>query len=109
MATRVPYIAPNVEHVGVSRLRTLNASNLRNFEKTLVIQDNNTPLAVLLTYDQFLLMQKQLQAVLDTIEVLTDDQECTALRDGLKAVQEGRTRSLAEIRAGLKQKVARGK
>jgi len=50
-----------------------------------------------------------LQAVLDTIEVLTDDQECTALRDGLKAVQEGRTRSLAEIRAGLKQKVARGK
>ena len=109
MATRVPYIDPNVEHVGVSRLRTLNASNLRNFEKTLVIQDNNTPLAVLLTYDQFLLMQKQLQAVLDTIVVLTDDQECTALRDGLKAVQEGRTRSLAEIRAGLKQKVARGK
>jgi len=38
MATRVPYIDPNVEHVGVSRLRTLNASNLRNFEKTLVIQ-----------------------------------------------------------------------
>ena len=106
MATRVPYIDPNVEHVGVSRLRTLNATNLRNF-KTLVIQDNNTPLAVLLTYDQFLTMQKRLQAVLETIEVLTDDEECAALRAGLKAVQEGHTRPLAEIRAGLKRKVAR--
>lgn len=109
MPTCVPYIDPNVEHVGVSRLRTLNASTLRSFEKTLVIQDNNTPLAVLLTYDQFLLMQQQLQAVLDTIEVLTDSEECAALRDGLKAIQEGRTRPLAEIRAGLKQKATRGK
>ena len=108
MATCVPYIDPNVEHVGVSRLRTLNATNLRNF-KTLVIQDNNTPLAVLLTYDQFLTMQRQLQAVLDTLEVLTDDEECAALREGLKAVREGRTRPLAEIRAGLKHKVTHDK
>jgi hypothetical protein len=56
----VPYIDPNVEHVGVSRLRELNATKLRQFEKTLVIRDNDTPLAVLLTYEQFLNMQRQL-------------------------------------------------
>lgn len=109
MATCVPYIDPNVEHVGVSRLRRLNATNLRNFGKTLVIQDNNTPLAVLLAYDQFLSMQKQLQSVLETIEVLTDDDERTALIEGLKAIGEGKSRPLSEIRAALKGKARRAK
>ncbi len=104
MATSVPYIDPNVEHVGVSRLRTLNASNLRTFEKTLVIQDNNTPLAVLLTYDQFLLMQKQLQSVRETLDLLADQDEKAALLDGLKSIQAGKTRSLSEIRASLRGK-----
>ena len=104
MATSVPYIDPNVEHVGVSRLRTLNATNLRNFDKALVIQDNDTPLAVLLSYDQFLLMQTQLQAVLATIEVITDEDERTALTQGLEAVRGGRTKPLSQIRAELKKK-----
>jgi hypothetical protein len=104
MATSVPYIDPNVEHVGVSRLRTLNATNLRHFDKALVIQDNDTPLAVLLTYDQFLLMQKQLQSVLETVDVMTDDEERTALIDGLRAVSAGKTKPLSEIRAKLKRK-----
>jgi hypothetical protein len=104
MATSVPYIDPNVEHVGVSRLRTLNATNLRHFNKTLVIQDNNTPLAVLLTYEQFLLMQRQLQAVLETVEVLADDEERSALAEGLRAVSEGKTKPLSEIRAALKKR-----
>jgi PHD/YefM family antitoxin component YafN of YafNO toxin-antitoxin module len=102
MATYVPYIDPNVEHVGVSKLRSLNAKTLRNNDKTFVIQDNNTPLAVLLTYDQFQMMQKQLEAVLETIEVLNDDEERHALIAGLEAVSAGRTRSLSEIRAALK-------
>jgi hypothetical protein len=100
----VPYIDPNVEHVGVSRLRTLNATNLRHFNKALVIQDNDTPLAVLLSYDQFLLMQNQLQAVLETVEVITDQEEKSALVDGLRAVSEGKTKPLSEIRAALKQR-----
>ena len=100
----VPYIDPNVEHVGVSRLRTLNATSLRHFSKALVIQDNDTPLAVLLTYDQFLLMQKQLQAVLETVEVMADEEERSALISGLKAVSEGKTKPLSEIRAALKRK-----
>jgi hypothetical protein len=104
MSTSIPYIDPNVEHVGVSRLRTLNATNLRHFDKALVIQDNDTPLAVLLTYEQFLSMQRQLQAVLETVEVITDDEECSALAAGLQALSEGRTKPLSEIRAALKRK-----
>jgi hypothetical protein len=100
----VPYIDPSVEHVGVSRLRKLNATKLRQFDKTLVIQDNDTPLAVLLAYDQFLLMQAQLQSVLATVEVLTDQEERSALAAGLRAVSEGRTKPLSEVRAALKQK-----
>ena len=57
----VPYIDPTVEHVGVSRLRKLNASNLRQFDKALVIQDNDKPLAVLLKYDHFLAMQERIR------------------------------------------------
>jgi hypothetical protein len=101
MTSSVPYIDPNVEHVGVSKLRTLNATNLRHFNKALVIQDNDKPLAVLLTYDQFLLMQRQLQAVLETVEILADDEERSALAEGLRAVSEGKTKPLSEIRAAL--------
>ena len=103
-ANAIPYIDPNVEHVGVSRLRTLNATNLRNQEKTLVIQDNDTPLAVLLTYEQFLIMQRQLQSVVDTIEVLTDGNESAALNAGLRDVEAGRTKPLSEIRAAIRKK-----
>jgi hypothetical protein len=103
MAT-LPYIDPNVQHVGVSRLRTLNATNLRQFDKTLVIQDNDKPLAVLLSYEQFLLMQKQLQAALETIEVITDENERATLVDGLRALSRGKTRSLTEIRTELKKR-----
>src|SRR5438105_2267 len=100
----VPYIDPNVEHVGVSRLRTLNATNLRSFQKTLVIQDNDTPLAVLLTYQQFLEMQKQLQALAETASLLTDEHELASLVSGLEDAREGRTRPLSEIRAALQSK-----
>jgi PHD/YefM family antitoxin component YafN of YafNO toxin-antitoxin module len=103
MATSVPFIDPNVEHVGVTRLRRLNATNLRTFQKALVIQDNDEPLAVLLTYEQFLIMQRQLQAVLGTIEILTDDEERSGLMAGLEDFKAGRTRSLEEIRSGLKK------
>jgi hypothetical protein len=107
-STGVPYIDPNVEHVGVSRLRKLNATNLRTFEKALVIQDNDTPLAVLLTYEQFLTMQRELQALLGTIEVLTDDDERAALFAGLEDMNAGKTKSLAKVRASLRKKAQSG-
>ena len=39
--------------VGISRLRALNATQLRELDKTHVIQDNDKPLAVLLNYGIF--------------------------------------------------------
>ena len=107
MALSVPYIDPSVEHVGISRLRQLNATRLRNFEKTLVIQDNNTPLAVLLKYEQFLTMQQQLRSALDTIEVLTDHDEVAGLVQGLGEIAAGRTRTLDRIRRNLKRRKAK--
>lgn len=103
-AENVPYIDPSVEHVGVSRLRSLNAKTLRGIDKTLVFQENDTPLAVLLKYEQFLIMQRQLQSLLDTIEVIIDKDDREALMAGLSDVQNGRLKSLAEIKADLKNK-----
>jgi hypothetical protein len=56
----IPYVDPSVQHVGVSRLRALNVAQLRDLDKTLVIQDNDKPLAVLLRYEHFLAMQEQI-------------------------------------------------
>jgi hypothetical protein len=52
-----PFIDPNVAHVGISKLRTLNAETLRNLKQTLVIQDGETPLAVIVPYEVYLAMQ----------------------------------------------------
>ena len=57
----IPYIDPNIQHVGVSRLRALNVTQLRELDKTLVIQDNDKPLAVLLKYEHFLAMQERIK------------------------------------------------
>jgi hypothetical protein len=56
----IPYVDPSVQHVGISRLRALNVSQLRALDKTLVIQDNDEPLAVLLKYEHFLAMQERI-------------------------------------------------
>jgi hypothetical protein len=49
-----------VQHVGISKLRALNVAQLRALDKTLVIQDNDKPLAVLLKYEDFLAMQEKI-------------------------------------------------
>jgi PHD/YefM family antitoxin component YafN of YafNO toxin-antitoxin module len=93
----IPYIDPNVEHVGVSKLRTLNATNLSKFRKTFVIQDNDTPLAVLLNYEQFLIIQSKLQSLLNTIDLLMRKEDAQAVRSGLEDLEAGRARPLREI------------
>src|SRR5260370_41133353 len=55
----IPSLDPSVQHVGISRLRALNVTQLRELDKTLVIQDNDKPLAVLLKYEHFLAMQDE--------------------------------------------------
>ncbi len=99
----VPYIDPDVEHVGVSRLRKLNSSNLRR-QKTLVIQDADTPVAVLLSYAQFLAMQTKIESLIATIEVLSDDEERESLAKGLEQAKAGQTRGLNEIKQSLKKR-----
>lgn len=64
----IPYIDPKVQYVGVSKLRTLNATTLNELDKTLVIQDNDKPLAVVLSYDQFLEMQKERERLAELSE-----------------------------------------
>jgi hypothetical protein len=67
-------IDPTIKHVGVSKLRELNATVLKETDDTFVIQDNNIPLAVLLTYEKFLLMQQELMSVVNTLELLNRSQ-----------------------------------
>jgi hypothetical protein len=56
----IPYLDPSVQHVGISKLRALNVTQLRDLDKTLVIQDNDKPLAVLLKYEHFMEIQRRL-------------------------------------------------
>jgi hypothetical protein len=56
----IPYLDPSVQHVGISKLRALNVAQLRALDRTLVIQDNDKPLAVLLKYEHFLAMQEKM-------------------------------------------------
>jgi len=58
----IPYLDPTVQHVGISKLRALNVTQLRDLDKTLVIQANDKPLAVLLKYEHFMAMQEQIDA-----------------------------------------------
>jgi len=95
------YINPNVRTVGVSKLRSLNASKLRGIDKTLVIQENDQPLAVLLKYDEFLIMQKQLMAVLETQAVMSDKDEINSIVSGLNDVKAGKTKTIEEVRNSL--------
>ncbi len=97
----MPYIDPNVEHVGVSKLRKLNATSLRESRKALVIQENDTPLAVLLDYEQFLFMQQKIEQLLETVELLSDEHERGLLVQGLDELKAGRTRDFSEIRKSL--------
>ena len=92
----VPYIDTSVEHVGVSKLRTLNATNLKKVQKALVVQDtNDAPLAVLMKYEQFLIMQNKLQEALRTVELLSNRNNISGV--ALKDVSEGQAIPLSEI------------
>lgn len=81
-----PTIDPSVRHIGVSKLRGLNADKLRETEDTFVIQDNDTPLAVLLTYDKFLAMQEKLKAVANVVDLLSNPAEIQALNAAIADV-----------------------
>jgi hypothetical protein len=104
-----PYIDPNVQHVGVSKLRGLSASKLSDMRNTLVIQDNDTPLAVLVRYEQYLAIQEQFESLKVTIQILTDEKEKESVAAGLKDLAEGNVRPLSEVRAAGKAKESKHK
>jgi len=97
------YINPNVRSVGVSKLRSLNATQLRGMDKTLVIQENDQPLAVLLKYEEFLAMQKELLALLETQSVLSDQEEVEDIVAGMDDVKKGKTKNVYEVRRSLEK------
>jgi PHD/YefM family antitoxin component YafN of YafNO toxin-antitoxin module len=104
VSSSIPRIDRGVEHVGVSRLRKLNSNDLKAMDKTLVLQENDQPLAVLLTYEKYLVLQDQLDSLTRTIYVLSNQKESAALRTGIEDVNAGRTKDLDEVKAALKKK-----
>jgi hypothetical protein len=92
------YIDPTIEHVGVSKLRQLNAANLGKLKKMLVIQDNDQALAVLVRYEQYLIMQNQLEEALRTIQML----KAPGVIEGLHDAAEGKVTPLSEVDPDLK-------
>ena len=103
-ATGYPVIDPTIKHVGVSKLRELNVAKLRETDDTFVIQDNNTPLAVLLSYEKFITMQQQLIAATNTLELLSDSHELTGVLAGIADMKAGRVQSLAQLEGQLQKK-----
>lgn len=106
LAGDLPMIDRNIEHVGLSGLKKLDKKRLREVDdknKMLVIQDHNTPLAVLLSYEKYLIIQDQLKAVMETFELFGDLDELRGVLAGIRDAQEGKTRSIEEIRKSLKK------
>ena len=99
----IPVIDPNVQHVGVSKLRLLNASKLRTLDKTLVIQDDDKPLAVVLSYEQFMEMQQEREKILATLQTVFEEQESGKLLTALQQAKEGNTKPFSSVRKPLRK------
>jgi hypothetical protein len=106
MATSaLPVIDPDVKFVGVSKLRDMNATKLRESQSvTYVLQENHQPLAVLLSYDRYLLIQQQLASVMSAVELLSDSNESQGVIAGVREMTEGRTRPFSEIKDELRNR-----
>jgi hypothetical protein len=93
-----PDIDPRIRHVGVSKLRDLNATKLREQEDdTFVIQENDTPLSVLFSYKRYQEMRAEMNSLLSMIEMLTNDTERNGLLAAFEDIRAGRIRTLAQI------------
>jgi len=104
MINGVPYIDPSIDDIGVSQLRKLNATDLRKAKKTLVVRDNNEPLAVVLKYEQFLVMQNKLQEALSTVDLLTQKKDAQAVIESLRAAAEGKGVELSDLAPELTER-----
>ena len=66
------YIDSTVEHVGVSHIRYLNATNLGKLKHMIVVRNGDKSLAVIICYEQYMAMQSQLELALQTIQACRD-------------------------------------
>ena len=107
-ARSFPVIDPNVKHVGVSKLRGLNATKLRDLDKTLVIQDDDTPLAVVLSYEQYLDMQQERENIIATLEALFEkDGKASDLMTALEQTRTGNVKPFSLVKRSLEKANAR--
>jgi hypothetical protein len=99
-----PDIDPRIRHVGVSKLRDLNATKLKEQEDdTFVIQENDVPLSVLFSYKRYQEMRAEMNSLLSMIEMLTNDTERNGLIAAFEDLRTGRIRSLDEIERDLEK------
>ena len=99
-----PNIDPRIRHVGVSKLRDLNATKLKeNEDDTYVIQENDVPLSVLFSYKKYQEMRAEMNSLLSMIEMLTSDKERNGLLEAFEDIRAGRIRTLAEIEKDLEK------
>jgi predicted transcriptional regulator len=100
-SSSMPVIDPTIKYVGVSKLRELNATKLKETTDTFVLQDNDQPLAVLVSYRTFMEMQQQLLSVLNTVDLLLEEKELAGVRAGIEDLRAGRLSSLSDVEAEL--------
>jgi hypothetical protein len=99
----IPYFDPNVQYVGVSKLRSLNATNLQSLDaKPIVVQENNQPIAVIVGFEQYLEMQRERDKVRATLEMLVNENERNALFAGMQDVLGKRTKPISEVREAIR-------
>jgi len=99
-----PDIDPRIRHVGVSKLRDLNATKLKEQENdTFVIQENDTPLSVLFSYKRYQEMRAEVNALLSMIEMLKNEKERNGILAAFEDIKAGRVRSLNDIEKDLEK------
>jgi hypothetical protein len=88
----------------VSKLRDLNATKLREQnDETLVIQENDIRLAVLLPYKRYLEIREEFNALLNLLELVGNETERNGLMAAFEDIRAGRIRSLDEIETDLEK------
>jgi len=97
------YVNPNVRAVGVSKLRSLSGSKLRGMDKTLVIQENDEPIAVLVKYEDYLAMQQKMLDLVDAHSILSDKNAFASVLTGRAESEAGKSRSIEDVRDGLRK------
>ncbi len=61
----LPRIDPDIEHAGISVLRTISAGEIRGLNKIMVLKYHGEPVAVLFPYERYMAMQAELDRLME--------------------------------------------